>query len=165
MEISKKNLIKIQNKEIEVKELFPELFNPFKNGDWVIKSGRGMMKITDFENSKGFGIIGKYWRTLSKWSFKSCLDCWRIATPEEVLKELSDYAIIKGYKIGNFNCLIGSNHRTTNGFEISNDCLCLGSDVLMDGDGKWVEIVEKDHRILDLIAELGKDKLINIIKN
>lgn len=78
-----------------------EIFEPkFKNGD-VVKFGKAIVLITDYDKCCGYGIDGiGEWKKINTWSFKPKPELWQLATQDEWLIALTKENVKRGF-IGN----------------------------------------------------------------
>jgi len=153
-----------KNAEIRLKEWFPEAFKTvLEVGKWY-KTKFVFINITNID-AKG-KVYGYGWDLCSEIWHGSDNDDWGVdnaieATESEVFEALKKEAINRGYKNGNFKCLLMPDftHKVMNNFHFQDNMLFHGeSNVHKNNvifkDGQWAEIIET-------ITKKEAEKLLN----
>jgi hypothetical protein len=98
-DLLKKALSTLQMTLDELEKL-SEPKQPFKDGDVVeSKNGNAIIKITDLNNLKGYGLNNGIWDIKDCWSFKNYPHDWQLSTPEKWLGVCTKEAE-RLYKVG-----------------------------------------------------------------
>ena len=95
-----KEIKELQDKLDALKLKYEQSKQPFNDGDVVNLKGKStLVKITNYEKSKGFGINSSGQWVSGIWSFKNYSE-WQLSTPEKWLEVCTKEAVKRGFKEG-----------------------------------------------------------------
>ena len=156
------NISSCENGTSFLKEWFPEAFKPvLEVGKWYISDGYLINK-QEADNCYGFELYRNSWvKNVSHELSEHISGNYREATESEVFEALKNEAVRRGYKNGNFKCLLMPDftHEVMNNFHFQDNMLFHGeSNVHKNNvifkDGQWAEIIET-------ISKEEAEKLLN----
>jgi hypothetical protein len=162
-------------KQIEYE--FPNLFKKkevkFKEGDWVYSTDdwchhKGIEnRIFRVRESSPGGYVYMYLNDLNYTdkSWNQHISSLRKATPKEIEEHLLKEVERRGYKKGNFKCLW--THKFNSGLSVEynahEDRLWLEYGEVYE-KGNWAEIIAIPESLQKAIDELGREKIVEMLK-